>query len=196
MDVKKVLQSAINNGEILTIRYHGGRQPGASREIAPIQITGNKVRAHCYASNAVKLFNIEKIEVLDNQLSNQNKWISEKPNIHHYENLHDVFAKTKKTVEELGYYPKLADNCYSLHHFFKNGKPRKSSVISIDFEEYDYEYDFDFESDSEYLEEIVIGKIKRQKPWVVRSKGKTTRTFSNLDKAVVFFIEQAKDRTP
>lgn len=57
------LESAIGTGELVSIVYHGGSQPGAFREITPLQIEDGKVRARCYTSNAVKTFALDKIEL-------------------------------------------------------------------------------------------------------------------------------------
>ena len=61
--VRERLQRAIGTGELIGIVYHGGSQPGAFREIAPLQIDADKVRARCYSSNAVKVFSLSKIEL-------------------------------------------------------------------------------------------------------------------------------------
>ncbi|TFF20792.1 hypothetical protein E3C22_18045 [Jiella endophytica] len=64
MDVAKRLEDAMGTGELVSIRYHGGSQPGAIRDIAPLAIEGTKLRARCYASHTVKTFSLDKIEPL------------------------------------------------------------------------------------------------------------------------------------
>lgn len=41
MSIANTLKSAASNGEVLWIVYHGGSQPGSSRELAPISIDGD-----------------------------------------------------------------------------------------------------------------------------------------------------------
>ncbi|MCD1631376.1 WYL domain-containing protein [Marinobacter shengliensis] len=67
MDVLQQLEEAIETGEVLTIVYNGGSQPGATRKISPIKIEGAKVRARCFSTNAVKLFNLEKVVIPDGE---------------------------------------------------------------------------------------------------------------------------------
>jgi predicted DNA-binding transcriptional regulator YafY len=64
MNIEASLKEAIETGEVLKVRYHGGSQPGALREIAPISVNGDKVRARCYSSDAVKTFVIGKVEIV------------------------------------------------------------------------------------------------------------------------------------
>ena len=64
MAIKQVLSEAIGTGEILTIIYNGGSQPGAQRQISPIKISGPIVVARCLSSDEIKKFSIPKIEIL------------------------------------------------------------------------------------------------------------------------------------
>jgi len=45
------LTTAAESGEILRIIYHGGSQPGSSRDVCPIEISGDleltRFRGHC-----------------------------------------------------------------------------------------------------------------------------------------------------
>lgn len=61
MSSEVALKEAVETGEILKIRYHGGSQPGRLfREIAPISVNSDKVRA----SGTVKTFLISKVEII------------------------------------------------------------------------------------------------------------------------------------
>ena len=53
MDMEQKLKEAIEDGEVLRVKYAGGSQPGAQREIAPISVKVGKVRARYYTSKAV-----------------------------------------------------------------------------------------------------------------------------------------------
>lgn len=65
-DVTLRIEEAIEAGEILRVKYAGGSQPGAIRQLAPIQLLENgKLRARCLASGKAKMFNLEKIEVVE-----------------------------------------------------------------------------------------------------------------------------------
>ena len=43
--IKPILTEAIETGEVVKIKYHGGSQPGSLRQISPISIVGDDVVA-------------------------------------------------------------------------------------------------------------------------------------------------------
>jgi len=61
------IQNALTAGEVIKVVYHSGSQPGTVRNIAPFDITGNKVRAQCFTSKALKTFLLEKIEFVGDE---------------------------------------------------------------------------------------------------------------------------------
>ena len=65
MTTEERLVVIINEEESLDIVYRGGSQPGTVRKIAPTSIKDGKVRAFCYASDAMKLFAVENISVVE-----------------------------------------------------------------------------------------------------------------------------------
>ena len=64
--LKQRLQETIGTGEILNIIYHGGSEPDAARQLFPMQIKGDQLRARCLATNRVKTYSLSKIEWTDN----------------------------------------------------------------------------------------------------------------------------------
>ena len=190
MTTKKRLQNAIEAGESLKIVYNGGSQPGAMREITPISIKGQKTYAHCFASNAVKLFAIEKITILSEE--DRLTGIIWKPKeTEHYESIADLLEDLRDTLIGLGWYIKSDDICISLHRKFKNGNPMKRADISIGYEEFTYDSVVDF--DGECHEE---NKRKKQRPWYVRGKTINTRCYGNLGKASELFMQSAASLAP
>ncbi|MEC9281924.1 MAG: hypothetical protein VX642_04380 [Bdellovibrionota bacterium] len=57
------LKQKIQTREVFEIVYHGGSKPGGKREIVAINISGDKLRAHCMITDMTKTFLIEKIQV-------------------------------------------------------------------------------------------------------------------------------------
>lgn len=49
-NVEHVLVDAIENKQSLTVVYLGGSQPGTLRNISPISINGDKLRARCHST--------------------------------------------------------------------------------------------------------------------------------------------------
>jgi len=62
-DKRQILQDAIGTGEVIKIRYHGGSQPGAVREIVPRKIDGEYLKAICLNNEELRAFRIDKIEI-------------------------------------------------------------------------------------------------------------------------------------
>ncbi|EOO8726807.1 hypothetical protein I5R18_RS00010 [Escherichia coli] len=62
-NVRHILLDAIENKKSLTVIYLGGSQPGTLRDISPISISEDKLRARCHSTDAVKFFNIGKIQL-------------------------------------------------------------------------------------------------------------------------------------
>lgn len=190
-ETEKRLREAINTGEVLDIIYQSGSQPGTIREISPISFKGGRVQAKCFSSHKVKLFNIEKITIVDPDKAEQvSKWTAIAQPIPHYNSIAELFEREKEFFEHLGWHIESCNDRLSLHRRFKNGKPRKCSDVSLDYEE--YTYDILYGDDGEFHEE----KRKKVKPWTVRSKNKDTRTYGNFDSAANVFKEWAALMAP
>ncbi|WP_274626562.1 hypothetical protein [Arvimicrobium flavum] len=138
-EVRRLMEAAITNGEWFDIVYHGGSNPGARRRIAPIAVlSGGKIRARCYTSNAVKPFMLEKIEIISGErIAEAREWQA-KPAPLPFRDVRDVHAKYEEALRQKGWIVDLhAHDCgwqLCLRGHFKNGKPRKtpSHVLSYD----------------------------------------------------------------
>ena len=98
---------AMETGELVTIKYHGGSSPGTVREIMPVKIENDRVRARCYTSDAVKSFMFNKIELIS------------KP-IHQLDEA-DVWDGRSRGEEEFFEIPeKAADICTDKHEALKS----------------------------------------------------------------------------
>lgn len=64
MSVVSFLKSAIETGEILRISYGAGSQPGAIRDIRPVSIKGDMLRARDDFSSGLKNYKIALIEIV------------------------------------------------------------------------------------------------------------------------------------
>lgn len=64
MDLRESLTLSATAGEILTIVYHGGSQPGTKRQIVPIEIRRDALSAMDLSTNKRKQFSINKIEII------------------------------------------------------------------------------------------------------------------------------------
>lgn len=201
MNVEASLKEAIETGEVLKVRYHGGSQPGTLRQIAPISVIGNKVKARCYSSGSVKTFIIDKVEIVSLSLAkDSDEWQKGKDKTVEYNSLSDMLENNVNLFEEFGWHIEsqlFGDQQFlGLYARFKNGNPKKMPEIELSYEKYAYQMVVDWESDSEYLE--VEPKItgEKKRPWTVRAKKQTTKSFGSLDKAAIPFLEWAEIYAP
>lgn len=186
------LSQARNKKAKITIKYHGGSQPGTVREIAPVRFYENKVQAKCYLSNKLKHFKYDKIEIVEKTTTQDVVWNPDK-NLHEiFTDLKDLYEQKKGELSLYGFYVHFENDELSLHEYFKNGKPKTGALVRLLFDEYENIYDYDFDSEGDELNEILVGRKKKAMPWLVYSPNKPTRSYIYFDKAATYFLEQAR----
>lgn len=191
MNTENRLLAAIESGEILTVAYEGGSQPGSIREIAPTSISENKVRALCVGSDTFKYFHIDKISVIERPQQDMTQWLFGIDPSPCYKSINDLLGQKREFLSELGWHIESDEEYFSLHRYFKNGKPRKGADVLLCFEEFDFSVGFDEQGN--FIEEKMG---KRQRPWVLRADDQITRTFGSLDKAATAFLKTAEKLAP
>ncbi|MDP6434394.1 MAG: hypothetical protein QF498_03175 [Arenicellales bacterium] len=188
--MKDILEEAITTGEVLHVIYDGGSDPGSTRNISPISISGEKVTARCLNSGRVKTFLIQKLRLTEDPQSGGD-W-SPPPPPTEFPSLNEFFDLYESNFKESGWFAKNEEVCVSLHRVFKNGKPMKGADVSLDFVEVDFD-----------LIAGPFGNIKqvnhriRVKPWVVRGKKTNeSRSFKRLANAATYFNSLANQYAP
>ncbi len=178
------IEEAIGAGVVLRIRYFGGSSPGSEREISPISLSGEKVRARCLLKNVVKTFDLTKMELV---VSGEESVLAKNQTIVDpiFSTLQEIFESRRSYFEDLGWTIMLEENKLSLHRTFKNGRLIKTPDVALNFEE--------FSPDMIIREENIN---PRARPWVVRAKNKDTKTFGLFPKAQSLFNELAKELAP
>jgi hypothetical protein len=163
---------AISTGEILTVVYHGGSQPGTKRQISPIKITTGKVYARDLVSGSVKWFAIEKLEIVDAD-SPVPPYRLNARELDKSDFLPFLSAKIEE-LKSLGWHIELSDLSVSAHRPYKNGKIRKGADTGIHFR-----------------------AEAAKRPWYVWGPGlESAKTFSDLASAISAFIDQATKYAP
>ena len=209
MDIEQRLRQAIQAGEMLTIIYNGGSNPGTSRKIAPISLTGSKLSAHCYASNAVKTFAIDRIVLPEEEVAaSAPTWTPKPARPVEYSTLAELSEQNRETWQTLGWHVELAETMLSLHRYSKRGSGSlKYPDVTLTYEP------FAESAEPERMEiRIVISPEhqeastvlerqpeqaprQRERPWVVRAPNYGV-AFSALDKAAEKFKEYAVTLSP
>ena len=191
--IVSALLAAKDNGKALSIRYHGGSQPGAARQIYPLSISGDMVRAQCVTSQAVKLFSVSRMELIDGPIPpDMQIWQRPARREVTFVTLAEVREHFRDQLESWGWTLLTGDTEIALHRRFKNGKLRKEADVVLCFEtEYLAEAWIDVDG-SEHQE-----LKKRARPWLIVGKGgRFLRAYSDVDKATDLFIEQARLQAP
>lgn len=192
MDVQERLKRAIDVGEVLTIRYLGGSQPGALREIAPKHLDDHLVYAYCYSSGADKEFSVGKIQFPEPaDVASGPRWNKNAIHPPQVGSLSDYAAQQCLTLESLGWHVERTETSLSLHRRRKSGVPLKGSDVELVYEQYT--------SDGiTYIgdERLQVNPRLRLRPYTLRAKGKTTESFGSVEQAAPTFLLYANELAP
>lgn len=185
--VNDTLQEAIINGEVLTVIYQGGSQPGKPRQLAPIQLLpGNRLRARCIATNTAKIFMVSKIQLLESGAAIPATYSTTQPaeltSIN--EAMVGPLAEVLEALRQNGWCVESAEDRVSVHRVRKNGRPLVASVLSLDHRPFHMGMDWSDEADD--LVEIPVES--RERPWVVSADKISAVTFRSLNKAITRFL--------
>jgi hypothetical protein len=129
-DVRARLLTAATAGEIVRIVYHRGSQPGTVREIMPLAITDDEVRARDLATGIEKSFKLLYVELAGPQTTDAGRLGEDG------RTLRAALDSHLTDLRACGWHVETTDNSVSVHLSFKNGKPRKGRDVSILFNEF------------------------------------------------------------
>ncbi len=132
MEIQNVLEKALETGEVITVIYHGGSQPGTRRKITPVELYKNSIRARCYASNEVKKFLLDKLGLCDDDNITEYKIGAGFEPIP-FKSIEQAAFHVKEKLEHLGWHPSISKDQICLFSHFKNGNVRKKRRLIIIF---------------------------------------------------------------
>lgn len=183
--IEQVLSEAIDTGEVVKVKYNGGSQPGLIRELSPITINGDDVRARCLATNRVKTFKLSKMEIssADTASSYEPGKTLPEPS-----NLNEALEPHKESIEEQGWILVIEENEAGVYRTFKNGKLRKTPDVFIQYHELQYEYT-DSDKDGNQID-IMKPSVR---PWYVSHKRKQASSFKRLSSGIEKFLENVTE---
>ena len=96
----------------------------------------------------------------------------------------------KHEFDAQGWVVEHEEQAVSLHRLFKNGKVIQAPDVDLSFEAETYDAVFDGD------QVVEANRRVRSRPWIVRGKKLTTKTFADLRKAELTFLEFAKQLAP
>lgn len=188
-DIRRRLYEAARAGEVIRVIYLNGSQPGTVREIAPISITDEDVRANCIATDEDKSYKIEGLRLADD--STAINYNPDGPPAPETQSVEVAVAPHIDRLKEFGWHVDLSTDRISLHLFFKNGKPRKGYVVVMGFSEFTADI-FD-DGDGKGLQAI---ERPSKRPYYISSSELPTRTFTRLPGALNLFMTEASRLAP
>jgi hypothetical protein len=187
-DLRARLLAAASAGEIVSIVYHRGSQPGTVREIVPIAISDEEVRARDLAAGINKSFKLAHLALAGAQTTAHA--YDPAPPIEDTQTLQAALESHVAELRALGWHVETAETCVSVHRYFKNGKPRKGADVAIMFNE----FAIDAWDDGHCWREEAV---KSTRPYYVSSPTfDRARTFARLSLALALFLEEARKLAP
>lgn len=178
---RDVLAAAIRKGEIVRIVYLGGTRPGSIRDVRPLWLASDFLRATDVAVGEDKTFVLAKIRLADGAtvtaLADAPKTVAE------------AIAPKVSALQGMGWHVDLTRDAARLRTYFKNGKPQKTDRVSLTFNEYTGigVVDIDESGNGVLREE----SWKSRAPYHVSSRNGLSRSYGNIWKATALFLEEA-----
>ncbi len=192
MNIHKRLIQAQEAGEVLRIIYRGGSKPGATRDVLPVEVTEDKVRARCYTSGSVKTFLINKVELVERTENEQSATWEESE---HYQSAQDLLEVKRTELEALGWEIEYDETDICLYRRYKNGKRLKHPDVWLLYDECSHH--LRIEEDGNCIEEV----CPRARPWSVgvrrnKKKEQKNTSFTHYSHAAEAFLRLARKVAP
>ena len=171
-DLIAAMEAAAVSGEAVEVIYHGGSQPGTSRLVFPVGISGGTLTARCIATGGTKTFKLDKLELANGQQPTT-RYVPNQPRAEPV----DLAAAIEPDLEMLslgGWVVELEHDRVGVHRRFKNGSLRKSPDVYMMLQK-----DMDYPG---------------SRPWYVRSAhdGRSA-TFRSLGSAAERFLRWCRE---
>lgn len=186
--VREALEEAAQAHSPVRIVYHGGSQPGATREITPIAITDDRVRARCHVSGQAKVFLLSKMQLAAEA---QPDYVPEEALEPEFADVSAVHQFTRDTFEGMGFAVQYSASenheRLSIHRVWKNGRPMKGSEVELQFDPILRDWVMDVDDSGELIEREVARTAER--PYLIRAKSGYTARFVSLDRAAKKFLD-------
>lgn len=180
--------TAIGERKTLTIVYHGGSQPGTARDIQPLRLADDVVFARDLTTDEERAFRVDKIELpaAGDAIHRYSRTPEIQPEAR-TQTIGETFAPLVEELRALGWGVEVGMNAVGVFSFFKNGKPRKTATVWLQFDEWIYDYTEDGRD--------VMRRSSR--PYCVRSaRFQPARSFARLEPAAEMFMTEAAGLAP
>lgn len=194
-ELRQQLEDVIRQGSTIVIRYNGGSRPGVERAVIPLSLSNEELVAREIGQRQGKQFKLEKIasfRLLDGEAVVNPAAISVTISFApEYETFEEYVAEFEQLAMERRWHVVKDKDYFAVCEFFKNGKPKSTPCISIQFFDRTKETVLDFET-GEFVE-TQRELTGRERPWRVDSKRMGDgKSFALLPRAAELFMEELR----
>ena len=196
---REIFDEAIKNGEILSVVYAGGQQPGTLREIQPLDIDESHLHAICLATRERKTYRLDALTVISVAERAATKFPAYDPKFkvqHRFSTIAQIESAVHAKLVAWGWVIAMEaqeeDQFLCLHAVFKNGKVKKGPSVSLFYSPMTYDLMSDDNGNP-----VKRNIRKSPRPWTVRSAARPNAVaYGDPDKAVAFFLDAAEKLAP
>ena len=194
-ELRQQLDDVIRQGSTIVIRYNGGSRPGEERAVIPLLLSNEELVAREIGQRQGKHFKLAKIasfRLLDGEAVVNPAAISVTISFPpEYETFEEFVPGFEQLAMERRWHIVKDKDYFAVCEFFKNGKPKSTPCISIQFFDRSTETVLDFETGE--LVEKQRELTGRERPWRVDSKRMGDgKSFSLLPRAAELFMEELR----
>lgn len=185
MDIRQRLQEACDDGELISIVYHGGSHAGLARRIVVTNVTADAVWAREADGRQSKQFKISKIQLAPADAVVHNLDDSQAPQP---STLDEAIAPHMAILMDSPWVVVSEPNAIKLYGTFKNGKRRKRPALALTYQEPWTKLDAtDVATGEKHPVERELTGAER--PWSVASP-KGTWNFKKLSSAIQRLLDE------
>jgi hypothetical protein len=197
--IVELLTRTVGTGEVLSITYNVGSRPGQARKVVPISLTDEELVAVEPGSDTNKHYKLNRIALIE--LSSGQRAINPEAvppvisDIPILETLAEYIERFGPEFQAAGWHIYQSETSFAIATRFKNGKPRKTPSVQIEYFDRSVETVFDFGTGE--LTQVKRDLTGRERPWRVDSwRFKQGQSLAQLHRAFEVFVQEARASDP
>ncbi len=195
--VSALASFAAGTGEIVTITYNGGSHPGQPRQAVLITLAGDDVvisEPGVAFQKHYKLSKIASIELSNGtRAENPGAIRDPEPSAPALETLAQYAEHYAVELRAAGWNVISTETQLAVGGFYKNGKPRRSAVVSIEYVEPVGQLYVDTFAPSDELAVQQFPATGHERPWRVDSpRYAQTKTYKDIRAAMTHFLDEVR----
>lgn len=199
MQIVELIARTAGTGKVVTITYNGGSRPGQPRQIVPISLSSEELVGVEPGSHTQKHYKLKLIALVElpsgERALNTEATAPVISDIPLRDALPEYIELFSPELQSAGWYIFKSETSFGIGTFFKNGKPRKTPSVSIQYFDRSIETVFDLHSGE--LVQIKKELTGRERPWRVDSwRFKEGKALAQLHHAFELFIQEARASDP